>query len=288
MNFDNRKYTYMALVALVAIAALYVTYSLIKDGSPTVKSQNEYLVEANRLHNDSLFEAAVEPYMKAAGFDAQQSLVNYNTATNTIMKNHTPLSKSFNEEGYKLDASIDSALVNAVSRLEKAGEEQPDTAKYSSIYHNMGVTDHMRNNLDAAAEAYKEALRKNPADEDARYNLAVILHQKKNEQQQNQEQNQQQQEQEQKKEQEQQKEQNQQEQEKEQQDKQQEKEQEQKEKEQQTQQQQQQQQQRDSQEDKEQIEQMLKALMQDEKEIREKMEEAEKVKVKANSIDKNW
>ena len=279
----------MALVALVAIAALYVTYSLIKDGSPTVKSQNEYLVEANRLHNDSLFEAAVEPYMKAASFDVQQSLVNYNTATNTIMKNHTPLSKSFNEEGYKLDASIDSALVNAVSRLEKAGEEQPDTAKYSSIYHNMGVTDHMRNNLDAAAEAYKEALRKNPADEDARYNLAVILHQKKNEQQQNQEQNQQQQEQEQQKEQEQQQEQNQQEQETEQQDKQQEKEQEQKEKEQQDQQQQQQQQQqRDSQEDKEQIEQMLKALMQDEKEIREKMEEAEKVKVKANSIDKNW
>ena len=270
----------MALVALVAIAALYVTYSLIKDGSPTVKSQNEYLVEANRLHNDSLFEAAVEPYMKAAGFDAQQSLVNYNTATNTIMKNHTPLSKSFNEEGYKLDASIDSALVNAVSRLEKAGEEQPDTAKYSSIYHNMGVTNHMRNNLDAAAEAYKEALRKNPADEDARYNLAVILHQKKNEQQQNQEQNQQQQEQ--------QKEQEQKEQEKEKEQEQQ-KEQEQKEKEQQDQQQQQQQQQeRDFQEDKEQIEQMLKALMQDEKEIREKMEEAEKVKVKANSIDKNW
>ena len=280
MNLDKRKYTYMALVALVAIAALYVTYSLIKDGSPTVKSQNEYLVEANRLHNDSLFEAAVEPYMKAAGFDAQQSLVNYNTATNTIMKNHTPLSKSFNEEGYKLDASIDSALVNAVSRLEKAGEEQPDTAKYSSIYHNMGVTNHMRNNLDAAAEAYKEALRKNPADEDARYNLAVILHQKKNEQQQNQEQNQQQQEQ--------QKEQEQKEQEKEKEQEQQ-KEQEQKEKEQQDQQQQQQQQQeRDFQEDKEQIEQMLKALMQDEKEIREKMEEAEKVKVKANSIDKNW
>ena len=55
MNLDKRKYTYMALVALVAIAALYVTYSLIKDGSPTVKSQNEYLVEANKLSLCSLF-----------------------------------------------------------------------------------------------------------------------------------------------------------------------------------------------------------------------------------------
>ena len=42
------------------------------------------------------------------------------------------------------------------------------------------------------------------------------------------------------------------------------------------------------QEDKEKIEQMLKALMQDEKEIREKMEEAEKAKVNSGYIEKNW
>ena len=113
MNLDKRKYAYMALVALVAIAALYVTYSLIKDGSPTVKSQNEYLVEANRLHNDSLYEAAVEPYMKAADFNTQESLVNYNMATNAIMKNFPQLSKVFNEEGYKLEAAVTELQHNA-------------------------------------------------------------------------------------------------------------------------------------------------------------------------------
>ena len=283
MNFDKRKYTYIAIVAVVAALTLYVTYSLIVDGSPTVKSQNEYLVEANKLHNDSLFEEAVVPYMKAGNFETQQSVVNYNTATNSIMKNFTPLSKSFNEDGYKLDAAIDSALVDATARLEKAGEEQPDTAKYSSVYHNIGVTNHMRNNLEAAAEAYKEALRKNPADEDARYNLAVILHQmKNNNQQQNQNQDQQQ-------EQQQEQEKQQQQQQQEQQENQEQQEQQNKEqKEEQQQQQEQQQQEREQQEDKEKIEQMLKALMQDEKEIREKMEEAEKAKVKAGAIEKNW
>lgn len=284
MGFDKRKYIYMAVVAVVAAATLYVIYSLVRYGSPTEKSQNEYLIEANRLHNDSLYEAAVEPYMKAADFNTQESLVNYNMATNAIMKNFPQLSKVFNEEGYKLEAAVDSSLVQAIQTLATAGKSQTDTAKYSSIYHNMGVTIHMRGELEKAAEAYKEALRKNPADEDARYNLAVILHQMKNNQNQ---QNQQQEQQEEKQEEEQQQQEQQQQEEN--------KEQEQKEQEQQQQnndeqQQQQQQQQSASEEenDKEKMEQMLKALLQDEKEIREKMEELEKAKSKSRSIEKNW
>lgn len=284
MGFDKRKYIYMAVVAVVAAATLYVIYSLVRYGSPTEKSQNEYLIEANRLHNDSLYEAAVEPYMKAADFNTQESLVNYNMATNAIMKNFPQLSKVFNEEGYKLEAAVDSSLVQAIQTLATAGKSQTDTAKYSSIYHNMGVTVHMRGELENAAEAYKEALRKNPSDEDARYNLAVILHQMKNNQNQ---QNQQQEQQEEKQEEEQQQQEQQQQEEN--------KEQEQKEQEQQQhnndeQQQQQQQQQSASEEenDKEKMEQMLKALLQDEKEIREKMEELEKTKSKSRSIEKNW
>lgn len=284
MGFDKRKYIYMAVVAVVAAATLYVIYSLVRYGSPTEKSQNEYLIEANRLHNDSLYEAAVEPYMKAADFNTQESLVNYNMATNAIMRNFPQLSKVFNEEGYKLEAAVDSSLVQAIQTLATAGKSQTDTAKYSSIYHNMGVTVHMRGELENAAEAYKEALRKNPADEDARYNLAVILHQMKNNQNQ---QNQQQEQQEEKHEEEQQQQEQQQQEEN--------KEQEQKEQEQQQQnndeqQQQQQQQQSASEEenDKEKMEQMLKALLQDEKEIREKMEELEKAKSKSRSIEKNW
>lgn len=271
MSFDKRKFAYISVVAVIAAATLYVTFSLIKYGSPTVKSQNEYLVEANGLHNDSLFEEAVEPYMKAAGFNEQRSLVNYNIATNSIMKNYPALSESFNNDA-RLDAEKDSALVEAIARLDDAGEEQPDTARYSSVYHNMGVVNHMRNNLKEAAEAYKEALRKNPADEDARYNLAVVMLQMKNNDQQQNQQNQQQQQQEQQQEQQQQEEKKE-EQEQEQQP--------QEEKEQQNQPQQ-------PEEDKEKMEQMLKALMQDEKEIREKMEEAEKVKAKSAIPEKNW
>lgn len=283
-----RKYTLITALVIVAAATLYVAYSLVKDGTPTTRSQNEYLIEANRLHNDSLFEEAVEPYMKGLTFDKQRSLVNYNIATNSLKMNYEQLNKAFVEDGYQLDAGTDSALVEAMGRLIIASDGLADTARYSSIFHNIGVTNHMRDSLEIAAEAYKEALRKNPADEDARYNLAVILYQMKNNQQNQQQENQDKKEQEEeKKQQEQQKE----EQEKkeqeqqEQQQNQQEKEEKDKEEEQENSQQQQQEQ---EQEEKEKIEQMLKALMQDEKEIREKMEEAEKVKVNGGYIEKNW
>lgn len=272
MSPNRKKYIFITVAAIILVVTSYVVYALIKDGTPLVKSQNEFLVEANKLHSDSLFEEAVEPYMRAGKFSGQESLVNYNTAVNSILKNYESLTKSFNEEGYKLDSTVIAALDYAKIRLEKAAGELSDTARYSSAYHNIGVVNHMCNNLEAAAEAYKEALRKNPADEEARYNLAVILHQQ---QKNNQNQNQQQQEQ--------------QEQEQEQEQKQQDKQEQQQDKEQQEQQQQQQQQQeREAEEEKEKMEQMLKALMQDEKEIREKMEQAEKAKMNSDYIEKNW
>ena len=290
MSPNRKKYISITVAAVILVVTSYVVYALIKDGTPLVKSQNEFLVEANKLHSDSLFEEAVEPYMRAGKFSGQEALVNYNTAVNSILKNYESLTKSFNEEGYKLDSTVIAALDYAKIRLEKAAGELSDTARYSSAYHNIGVVNHMCNNLEAAAEAYKEALRKNPADEEARYNLAVILHQQQknnqNQNQQQQEQQEQEQEQEQKQQDKQEQQQDKQEQQQDKQEQQQDKEQQEQEEEQQ--QQQQQQQEREAEEEKEKMEQMLKALMQDEKEIREKMEQAEKAKINSDYIEKNW
>lgn len=262
MNFDKKKYIFIAVAAILLMATIYAISSLVTQGTPTVKSQNEFLKEANRLHNDSLFEEAVEPYMKACVMNGQESLAKYNTAVNSIMINYPALANMFNEEGYKPDSAQIIALNAAIKKLDEAGVGLSDTARYSSVYQNIGVVKHMSNELDAAAEAYKEALRKNPADEDARYNLAVILYQKqKNDQNGGGEEQDQQNEQQ---EQEQQQQQQQQDQNKD----------------------EQQQDEKEIEEEKEKIEQMLKALMQDEKEIREKMEKAEKAKPK--NLEKNW
>ena len=278
MNFDKKKYSYIAIVTVLAVITLYVTYILIKDGHPTEKSQNEYLIKANDLHNDSLYEEAVESYMRAFGFNKQQSLVNYNVATNLLKKNHKLLSRAFNEEKYKLDSTVVTALNDAESKLVDAAKTQEDSEKYSLIYHNIGVGKHMQDSLEIAAEAYKEALRKNPYNEDARYNLAVILYQMKQDGQQGGGQGQQPQNQENNgnEEENQDQQQEQQEQQQEQQENTEEKQDEQEE----------QQQQKEQDEELEKIEQMLNALLQDEKEIMEKLEESEKKKEK--KVKKNW
>ncbi len=258
MEFDKRKYIYITIVAVLAGLTLYVAYSLIKNGHPIDKSQKEYLRDANKLHNDSLYEEAVESYMKASEFDNQQSLVNYNIAVNSLKKNYKQLKAAFNEDGTELGQTVDSALVVANNRLKEAAIMQDDVEKYSEAFHNIGVANHMRDSLNAAAEAYKEALRKNPANENARYNLAVVLYQKKQQQQQQQQQQQDKQE---KKEKEKEKEKEKQQQEKQQQ--------------QQEEQQQQDSQQQEKDEELEKIEQMLNALKQDEKELREKIKNVE-------------
>lgn len=280
MNFDKRKYIYLAIVTILAIATLYVIYSLIKDGAPTDRSQNEYIRDANELHNDSLYEEAVEPYMKALEFGKQQSLVNYNIATNSLKKNFKELEKAFTQEGYVLDSTVVIALNDANKRLGLAAKGQLDTAKYSVIYHNIGVGKHMRDSLYVAAEAYKEALRKNPANENARYNLAVILYQIKQEQEQEQEQQQNQQQNQQDKNEDSNKDEKEQEKENSQQNNSEEQNQEKES-------QQTPQQPQEQDEELEKIEQILKALMQDEKEIREKLEEIE-IPRGGNYIEKNW
>ena len=291
MDYNKKKYTYITMAVLLAAVTLYVTYSLIKDGHPTSKSQNEYLRKANELHNDSLYEQAVEPYMRALDFDKQQSLVNYNIATNSLEKNYKQLELKFNNENHKLDNSVASSLNDANDKLVAAAGTQGNAERYSDIYHNIGVAHHMRDSLSLAAEAYKEALRKNPDDEESRYNLAVILYQMEKEQQQQQQQQQQQEE----------GENNENNDKKENgKEEQQQKEQENDDKENKDQEQQQQQdknennskeqekQQKEQDEELEKIEQMLKALMRDEKEIREKLDEIEVPVGEKKTIEKNW
>ncbi len=59
----------------------------------------------------------------------------------------------------------------------------------AQIYHNMGVIFHSQKDYAKAVEAYKESLRNNPKDDETRYNFALAQKQLQD-QQQNQDQNQ--------------------------------------------------------------------------------------------------
>jgi len=154
----------------------------------------------------------------------------------------------------------------------------------SQAFYNLGNSLMSKQEFEKAIQAYKESLRKNPANEDARYNLEYAKKMLKQQEQQNQEQqNQEQQNQEQQnQEQQNQEQQNQEQQNQEQQN------QEQQNQEQQNQEQQNQEQQNQEQQiSREDAERMLEALKQNEKETMEKLNE-KKVKATRVKIEKDW
>ena len=149
---------------------------------------------------------------------------------------------------------------DAASRLEK------DKAKLAQIYHNMGVILQSSKQYPQCIEAYKQSLRNNPHDEETRYNLALAQKLLKDQQQQqNQDEQQQQQKQD--------RQQDDQQQNKDQQDQNQ-------------QQQQQQQQQNQDQMSKQNAEQLLNAVMQDEKNVQDKVKKA--IQVRGKKLEKDW
>ena len=151
----------------------------------------------------------------------------------------------------------------AMEQFESVAKIEKDKSKLAEIYHNMGVILHVNKQYPQCIEAYKESLRNNPKDDETRYNLALAQKMLKDQQQQqqDQQQNQQQDQQEQQ--------QNQQQQEQ-----------------QQNQQQQQQQEQNKNEMSKENAQQLLNAIMQDEKDVQEKLKK--QIQIQGKKLDKDW
>lgn len=82
---------------------------------------------------------------------------------------------------------------DAMEWFTKAAKAETNKVLKAMMYHNIGYIHHLNKEYDQAIEAYKEALRNNPKDEDTRYNLALCQKQKKDQQDQQQQQQQNQQ-----------------------------------------------------------------------------------------------
>lgn len=212
------------------------------------KTDRDYLRSGNKLYNDSLFIKAEVDYRKALEINPKSTDAMFNLANALLMQQKAQEAM----EQYQ-----------SVSKIEKNKE------KLAQIYHNMGVILQSSKQLPQCIEAYKESLRNNPKDDETRYNLALAQKQLKDQQQDQQNQDQQQQQQEQKE--------DKQDQNKDQQ------EQEQKEQQQQN---QQQQQQNKNEMSKENAQQLLNAVMQDEKNVQDKVKK--QIQIQGKKLEKDW
>lgn len=235
---------------------LIIIIALIPVGGFAQRSDRDFIRRGNRLYADSLFVKAEVEYRRALDVNPHSVEAMYNLG-------NTLLSQQKAEEALKLYQSA-AAQIPANGR-NIATESEEDKLRLAQVYHNMGVLFQGSQQLDACIEAYKNSLRNNPKDHETRYNLTLAMkkRQQQQQQQQDEQQDKQQQEQEEKKEQEQQQEQEKQ------------------------QQQQQSQPQQEQDMSKENAEQLLNAIMQDEKDIQEKVQKAMQ-EVQPRRFEKDW
>ena len=211
------------------------------------KTDRDYLRSGNKLYNDSLFIKAEVDYRKALEINPKSTDAMFNLANALLMQQKAQEAM----EQYQ-----------SVSKIEKNKE------KLAQIYHNMGVMLQSAKQLPQCIEAYKESLRNNPKDDETRYNLALAQKQLKDQQQNQQNQDQQQQQQEQKEDKQ---DQNKDQQEQDQKDQQQ---------------QNQQQQQNKNEMSKENAQQLLNAVMQDEKNVQDKVKK--QIQIQGKKLEKDW
>ena len=213
------------------------------------KTDRDYLRSGNKLYNDSLFIKAEIDYRKALDINPKSTDAMFNLGNALLMQQKAK---------------------EAMEQYESVSKIEKDKEKLAQIYHNMGVILQSSKQLPQCIEAYKESLRNNPKDDETRYNLALAQKQLKD-QQQNQ-QNQDQQQQQQQKQEEEKQDQNKDQQEQEQKDQQQ--------------QNQQQQQQNKNEMSKENAQQLLNAVMQDEKNVQDKVKK--QIQIQGKKLEKDW
>ena len=205
------------------------------------QSDRKMIRQGNKLYRKGNVAEAEVSYRKAVERNERNAQANYNLG-NALM-------------GQRKDSL-------AITQLEKAAKLETNPLRRAQAYHNMGVICQQHRMFGEAIEAYKEALRNNPTDNETRYNLALC---KRQQQDQQQDQNQQNKENKDNKD----------------------KQDQQKQEQQQKQDEQKQEQQQKQQMSKENAEQLLNAAMQEEKQTQERMKKAQQQPQKRR-LEKNW
>lgn len=121
------------------------------------------LVDGNKLYSDSAFMKASELYQSVDANSEYKGRANFNAA-NAL---------------YRADS-----LEKSIELLQNQAQLFSDNAEKAKSYHNLGNAYLKTGKLQEAVDAFKEALKNNPSDDDTRYNYTKakkLLQQQKQE-----------------------------------------------------------------------------------------------------------
>ena len=147
-----QKYRWLTVITLSFIIC-HLSFSPV--GAQTTDRQ--YIRQGNKLFRSGDYPNAEVSYRKA------------------IEKNPKNPQAVFNLGNALMAQKKDSA---AVAQFENASKLETNPLRKAKAFHNMGVVCQSHKMYGEAIEAYKNALRLNPSDDETRYNLVLCKHQK--------------------------------------------------------------------------------------------------------------
>ncbi|MDE5807463.1 MAG: tetratricopeptide repeat protein, partial [Muribaculaceae bacterium] len=168
-------FRYIMILAAFSMAAAVSAQS--------VRQERRLITEGNKLYVERKFKDAASKYKEALDVNASSSVAKYNLGMAQIRQVANP-----KDTTAKNAALLDNGM-KMLSEVAKMVKEKPGLA--SKANYNLGNLEFNRENYSGAINFYKEALRIDPGDNNARKNLRIaqLKQQNQNNQDQNKDQN---------------------------------------------------------------------------------------------------
>jgi len=131
---------------------IFILLSIFVCAGGFAQSDRQYIRNGNKLFHQQNYAKAEVEYRKAISKNSNNSQAIYNLGNALLMQQK------------------DSA---ATSLFQKSGKIETSKIRKAMSYHNIGVICQKHQMYGDAINAYKEALRNNPNDNQTRYNLAL-------------------------------------------------------------------------------------------------------------------
>lgn len=150
MNRKMRTYIFCTLIG--AVTQLGFAQEEDKEQLKLQRETEQLIAEGNQLTFDDNFVEAETNYRKAIAINPKEEIGKYNLGN-----------------AYYNKAKNDEAML----RFQQSASMAQNKPEKHKAFHNLGNTFMNAKKYQEAVEAYKNALRNNPTDEETRYNLAL-------------------------------------------------------------------------------------------------------------------
>ncbi|MCM1291585.1 MAG: tetratricopeptide repeat protein [Prevotella sp.] len=156
---------FILLFIVFVVAIPFSSFAENKEKSHSTRKERKYILNGNKLYKESKYLEAAKEYKLALKENPSSAVGTYNLALSNI---RLASQKGVKEEDQKKYEEEGKKLMKSVADL---GNSKPELA--SRAWYNLGNVSFNSEDYQSALEYYKNALRLNPNDNDARRNLRI-------------------------------------------------------------------------------------------------------------------